>query len=322
MKTLLLAVVFALSCGSVMGEATVIFIHNHPFRGPVDVSVVEVSSGDVLQVVYDIDYGDCGVVMVVPSVTILNFVLRPAGMSNVISTYTNAVLNENTVSAMMFHGVSATNNSFALNSIITTSTAGNFRPGVRNSSHTMPMISFVLRENNTVLASNVAYPDLGSGLPPNVPVGMYTLDLIPQSNPSQGVFAFNLDASGLSGVGAFIYLIGTLPALSAKMITPDGTCTTLSAAEPFVGIEEMRVELSIFPNPVDNNLTITSTRQVGQSGTIRIYDMIGNMVKSEKLSHSGNSHYTVAVDQLSAGCYQFVLSFDDHTQHVQKFIKR
>lgn len=82
------------------------------------------------------------------------------------------------------------------------------------------------------------------------------------------------------------------------------------------GLEELAVEFSIFPNPVQNELNITTFEKIK---SIRIVDMHGAIIL-EKLVNNETS-VTIDVDQLSKGSYQIQVIAGSKTG-FKTFIKR
>jgi hypothetical protein len=79
--------------------------------------------------------------------------------------------------------------------------------------------------------------------------------------------------------------------------------------------EIAKQELTIFPNPANNILNIKSSwLNQNAVGTVSIYSVIGNVVKTEKLSNE------IDVSELSQGVYFVEVITEEH--HVKiKFLK-
>lgn len=82
------------------------------------------------------------------------------------------------------------------------------------------------------------------------------------------------------------------------------------------GIEELSVDYSIYPNPVVNELTISSKEKIT---AINLIDMNGNLIESLKIDSVLST--TVNVAHLPTGAYQIQL-FSDTKSAVKSFIKR
>ncbi|MBC7864339.1 MAG: T9SS type A sorting domain-containing protein, partial [Bacteroidia bacterium] len=63
--------------------------------------------------------------------------------------------------------------------------------------------------------------------------------------------------------------------------------------------------LSVFPNPVIDELNISSDEEFDK---IELYDLIGNKVLSEKIHETKN--YKLKIDKFEAGCYFLSVSSD------------
>lgn len=82
------------------------------------------------------------------------------------------------------------------------------------------------------------------------------------------------------------------------------------------GIEELSVDYSIYPNPVINELTISSKEKIT---AINLIDMNGKLIEALKFDNVLTT--TVNVAHLPAGAYQIQL-FSDTKTAVKSFIKR
>jgi PKD repeat protein len=76
-------------------------------------------------------------------------------------------------------------------------------------------------------------------------------------------------------------------------------------------------DLSIFPNPVKNILTVQFTSD--QNKQIKIQDILGRIVWTS--SQAGNLTVTIPVQSLAKGAYALVVTQDDGRQTVRKFVK-
>lgn len=85
------------------------------------------------------------------------------------------------------------------------------------------------------------------------------------------------------------------------------------------GIDEYLTEgdITIYPNPVADNLTISFDSDKFQVSRISVYDINGKFVKSQKI---GDNNISMNVSELSAGTYFIRLSDGKHT-FTTKFIK-
>jgi beta-glucanase (GH16 family) len=79
--------------------------------------------------------------------------------------------------------------------------------------------------------------------------------------------------------------------------------------------------LIIYPNPVDNILTIDLPNESNQEVDIIIYSIQGDVIKTDKLSISDYKLFVNNLDMLSSGLYIIHFEIDDEEYNL-KFIKR
>lgn len=87
----------------------------------------------------------------------------------------------------------------------------------------------------------------------------------------------------------------------------------LDSACPLNTPENLSQELSVFPNPAQNNITVNSTAAIE---TIHIYNQTGQLVLSEQ--HTGSSTLTFSIAHLPAGIY--FLSLQTNGQKIHERI--
>ncbi len=95
-----------------------------------------------------------------------------------------------------------------------------------------------------------------------------------------------------------------------------------------VGIGELlvprdKVNITVFPNPADNQISVTHKSEQNFNGEIYIRDIAGRVVKTKKLGHilAGEHTYSVDVSGLTSGVYTFELNGGDFVG-VTKFSKK
>jgi hypothetical protein len=89
-----------------------------------------------------------------------------------------------------------------------------------------------------------------------------------------------------------------------------------------VSIQEVanKVEVLIYPNPANHDLTIESSLLNQSSASFLIYDVLGNQIQSDALtSHQGSQ--TISVARLPAGLYVYKLVGANGSSYMGKFIK-
>lgn len=106
----------------------------------------------------------------------------------------------------------------------------------------------------------------------------------------------------------------------AQNITIHGNLGPTTIHEPVSG---EKVIFSTYPNPVDQNLTITFRADRKSDLNISLYDMRGNIIKHVATScrHSGDHSFELEVSELPAGVYILKLNQNGLNGH-QKIIKR
>ncbi|MFK8039300.1 MAG: T9SS type A sorting domain-containing protein, partial [Crocinitomicaceae bacterium] len=119
-------------------------------------------------------------------------------------------------------------------------------------------------------------------------------DVNNQFNVSNGIFS----AYGVQyGTYPFYYIVA-----GNGVCPPDTAMVAINLNSNCLGVDESSVStLEIFPNPVNDVLTIANLSIEGNA-TVLVYDAQGKMVISQDISnHSGN--YTINMSQLESGLY-------------------
>jgi hypothetical protein len=84
-----------------------------------------------------------------------------------------------------------------------------------------------------------------------------------------------------------------------------------------IGIEENNLlRIGVFPNPVNNEITLTSN--MDGTGTINILDVSGRFVLQQKIVVSATQK--INVQELPAGIYSLIVIIEN-TQSVIPFVK-
>ena len=91
---------------------------------------------------------------------------------------------------------------------------------------------------------------------------------------------------------------------------------TVNVKTTGLGISEMNFEnaFSIYPNPSNGNVTITTNIIAKESITAKVYDLLGRMVYQEQLNFS-NKEATLKLN-IPSGSY--ILELKDETGNVQR----
>lgn len=85
--------------------------------------------------------------------------------------------------------------------------------------------------------------------------------------------------------------------------------------------EDFTIQLSIFPNPVNQILFINSSKSI-DFNTIDIFDEFGSMIKTSSFNHQRVNSQEIAIDlsSLSSGFY-FIRLVSDNNLNTKKFLK-
>ncbi len=97
--------------------------------------------------------------------------------------------------------------------------------------------------------------------------------------------------------------------VGGNFITADGDTVNHIARwsnDPVSAKEIKNAELKIYPNPANNIITITG---INTKTTIKIFDVLGNLVFASSLNNSQSS--TLDISQLSNGVYMLVTETSD-----------
>lgn len=102
-----------------------------------------------------------------------------------------------------------------------------------------------------------------------------------------------------------------------SVVTSDTVTLTLSG----VGINEgeNNMDVRLFPNPNDGNMTLRYNFSTDQSGTLKIYDLIGKLVGVFNLPN-GDKILNITTENLKAGIYQFEILIDGQRRYTDKLV--
>src|SRR5205823_4245343 len=78
----------------------------------------------------------------------------------------------------------------------------------------------------------------------------------------------------------------------------------------------------VYPNPVNESVTISVPASKEEDGVIAIHDLLGEIVYSEKVKlKQGNTPLQIPVKEFSAGPYTIVINSEGKTM-IGKFVKQ
>jgi hypothetical protein len=84
-------------------------------------------------------------------------------------------------------------------------------------------------------------------------------------------------------------------------------------------IEDEKAKVHLYPNPAYDDITVTLHENLTGTSTLEIYNMYGQVVKTEPLS---NTHNWVQLDELSSGNYSYTVVNNGEKVAFGKFIKQ
>ena len=91
----------------------------------------------------------------------------------------------------------------------------------------------------------------------------------------------------------------------------------------FVGIEnDFTYEFQIFPNPSNENITLSSNFQINNPTKINIYSLTGKLVLSENVAIKNGSSENINVSSLRSGVYLLEIKNPNLINQMFHFIKK
>ena len=143
----------------------------------------------------------------------------------------------------------------------------------------------------------------------HVLLGQFTTD---------GVFSFSLNLQLLTTVAGESQIFVPDSAAAGEFIDS----TLIYSSVPAVGVEEIavvpNVEFSAYPNPCDNQLTLTQSINQVDKVNLKIYDITGRVVMNDVY---WSSKHTVDTSNLPSGIYTVQLERKGQF-HTVKFVKK
>ena len=84
----------------------------------------------------------------------------------------------------------------------------------------------------------------------------------------------------------------------------------------YTGIDDVSYvqnsDFKIYPNPANNNVTVYS-KTINDEAVIKIFDVIGNELKSEQNNQNQKTSYTINVSDLANGIYILNVSTNNNS---------
>ena len=100
--------------------------------------------------------------------------------------------------------------------------------------------------------------------------------------------------------------------------------TTLASKESVdFATETINNNVSVYPNPVRDVLTVEVTTEVAQNTVVKVFDMSGRLVKQiQANAEIGVNNIAVNLSDVSAGVYQVQVFANDKLTHISKVSKQ
>ena len=100
--------------------------------------------------------------------------------------------------------------------------------------------------------------------------------------------------------------------------------TTLASKQSVdFATETINNNVSVYPNPVRDVLTVEVTTEVAQNTVVKVFDMSGRLVKQiQANAEIGLNNIAVNLSDVSAGVYQVQVFANDKLTHISKVSKQ
>jgi len=122
----------------------------------------------------------------------------------------------------------------------------------------------------------------------------------------------NLFGSPLLNQG---FIIRSNP-LTVNAVQGAAECTMLSSTD-----FESDLGLTIYPNPVMDNLNLSYNNQLGEDINIEVLNMLGQSIMKQVISDSGVNENSINISNLDSGTYFLVISNDFGDKFIRKVLK-
>jgi len=178
----------------------------------------------------------------------------------------------------------------------------------------------VKANGSITLVNDAKYTDQTAYL--SVPTGSYTLAITDASGTTT-VAQYTADVTALGGKSGVVLASGFLNPANNNSGPAFGLYVALANGGPFValpaytptGIENVAndISLSVFPNPTNNNLTVTFDAKKNENVNVQIFDLTGSLVKEVLNNNNTQGLQTVNADlsNLNNGAYLLKVTAGD-----------
>lgn len=118
------------------------------------------------------------------------------------------------------------------------------------------------------------------------------------------------------------YYANVLPGITSAQLDAKNGCEGLLNGPSGITDQQQVVEMQAWPNPTDHNISISWKKPLGNSATITVYDVLGQVVYTQPLQRAGvATSVTIAADAFPAGVY--IAQINDGSQSGSiRFIRK
>lgn len=274
--------------------ANIIFVNNQSSTNfaSIDVEIVQMPGGTILQTITGIDFQTASTVISVPASTLLTVNYYKTGTSTLLKTNTNQVYDPGSFHVEFVYGT--TGISWCSGTAYVNSSSSNkIEFDFRHQSKTIDEVNLMVRETSVTLAENFTFGSSTFTFDDEIDAGDYILDML-DANTGNGLYAYIFP--GLSVAGDYIVLFSSDTDLF--MLEMDGTVTKLQKTTPFVvddpsSLNDLNSDSNI--KVVNGILTINSSLS-NTIESLSVYGLTGTKLLSGNLS-------SLDVSSLNSGVY-------------------
>lgn len=310
-------------------------VHNSADPAAASVDVYAQFGINTVKLIDDFDFRSATPFIDVPAQTPVTISIAPANSSSIADTLAGLsntyTLTEGSSTVLMASGNVATgfaanpdgrNTGFGFiviaNAREAANNSGEVDFAVVHGSTDAPTVD-VIANNSITLVDDAAYGDATNYL--NVNAAAYTIALETSDN-SVRLFEYDVDLSGLAGGAAVVFASGYVNSDSSNggesfrlaAALADGTVILFDEVQEPNSVSEIVNNLSVYPNPANTSLQVVMNEVKGQAD-LRVMDIQGKIVLSEKVSHEGKISLNTSL--LSNGAYMLFIQSEGKAYHVK-----
>ncbi|QLH44920.1 MAG: T9SS type A sorting domain-containing protein [Bacteroidota bacterium] len=103
----------------------------------------------------------------------------------------------------------------------------------------------------------------------------------------------------------------------------DNFTTLASKQEVDLTDKSINNQISVYPNPVRDNLNVEISSDIAQNTVVKVFDMSGRLIKQiQANAEIGITTLTINLSDVAAGMYQVQVFANDKLTHVSKVNKQ